>query len=49
MVSYINAPYYVAFDIERGSHIASNFHSMKGFAVDGRNNDSVKVTSDRNV
>jgi len=36
MVSYINAPYYVAFDIERGSQIASNFHSMNGFAVDGR-------------
>jgi hypothetical protein len=36
MVSYINAPYYIAFDIERGSQVASNFHSMNGFAVDGR-------------
>ncbi len=36
MVSYINAPYYIALDIERGSQIASNFHSMNGFVIDSR-------------
>ena len=36
MISYIHAPYDVAFDIKRGSQIASNLHSMNRFAVDGR-------------
>lgn len=36
MVSYIDAPYHIAFDIERGSQITSNFYSMNRFAVDGR-------------
>lgn len=36
MISYVDAPDDIAFDIERGSQIASNLHSMNGFAVDGR-------------
>jgi hypothetical protein len=36
MISYIHAPYDVAFDIERGSQVASNLHSINGFAVDRR-------------
>ena len=36
MISYIDAPYNIAFDIECSSQVASNFHSMDRFAVDGR-------------
>ena len=36
MVTYINAPYYITFDIERSSEVASDFYSMNGFAVDRR-------------
>ena len=36
MISYIDAPDYITFDIERSSEVASDFYSMNGFAVDGR-------------
>ena len=36
MVSYINAPDYITFDIERSSEVASDFYSLNGFAVDRR-------------
>src|SRR5262245_32214021 len=36
MVAYSNAPYNIAFDVECSPQIVSNFDSMNGFAVDGR-------------
>ena len=36
VVSYIDAPYDIAFDIERGAEIVGNFHSMNRFTVDSR-------------
>src|SRR5262245_46902063 len=36
MVAYSNAPYNIAFDVECSPQIVSNFESMHGFAVDGR-------------
>ena len=35
MISYIDAPYDIAFDLEHGPQIASNFHSMNRFAIHG--------------
>ena len=35
MISYIDAPYDIAFDLEHGPQIASNFHSVNRFAIDG--------------
>jgi hypothetical protein len=36
MISYIDAPYNISFDAERGSQVADNFCSMNRFAVDSR-------------
>jgi hypothetical protein len=35
VISYIDAPYNIAVDVEGGAQIASNFHSVNCFAVDG--------------
>ena len=36
MVSYIDTPYDIAFDIERGSQVASNFDGMNRLAINSR-------------
>jgi len=36
VISYIDAPNHVSFDVERSSQVPSNFHGMNCSAVDGR-------------